>query len=156
MKKQASDKSRLFFIEFLIVLFFFLIIGTVCLRVFATAHSTTRNADALAHAQSTAASLAEILEAGADIEEYFPAARLISETLTSEEDDSRTVLYEITYNSDFQECSADEVFYTLNLEISAKKHNQTAQITIEDRKGDLLYELSVTFHLPLTREEALS
>ncbi|MCD7814293.1 MAG: hypothetical protein LUH20_09670 [Lachnospiraceae bacterium] len=187
MKKQASDKSRLFFIEFLIVLFFFLIIGTVCLRVFVAAHSTTRDADALAHAQSTAASIAEVLEAGESIEEYFPEAILISEESSSEavnagdrtsgesreesgetteksnpgdegteEDSVRKAIYEITWDSDFQACDADDAFYTLNLELTTEDHNQTARITVIDRAGDTLYELSAAFHLPLTREEALS
>ncbi|MCD8074484.1 MAG: hypothetical protein LUF27_05520 [Lachnospiraceae bacterium] len=161
MKKQASDKSRLFFIEFLIVLFFFLIIGTVCLRVFATAHSATQDADALAHAQSTAASIAEILEAGESIEEYFPEAILISEESNpgdeeTEEGSIRKAVYEITWDSDFQACDTDDAFYTLNLELTTENHNQTARITVIDRAGDTLYELSAAFHLPLTREEALS
>ncbi|MCD8346803.1 MAG: hypothetical protein LUD16_02405 [Lachnospiraceae bacterium] len=183
MKKQASDRSRLFFIEFLIVLFFFLIIGTVCLRVFAAAHRVTQDADALAHAQSTAASIAEVLEAGEEIEDYFPEVRLISEDSISEDLDSekliskdldsegfiseetngiskiidgQTNLYEITYDSDFQACDADDAFYTLNLTLTTEDHNQTAQIAIFDRTGDTLYELSVVYHLPLTREEALA
>ncbi|MCC8101230.1 MAG: hypothetical protein LIP11_02895 [Clostridiales bacterium] len=158
MKKQASNSSRLFFIEFLIVLFFFLIIGTVCLRVFAAAYSVTRDANALANAQSTAASIAEVLEAGENIEKYFPEAMLISEseTLVSGEDDSQTAIYEITYNSEFQESDANNAFYTLNLAVTAEDHNQTAQITVVDRTGETLYELSVTYHLSLTREEALT
>ncbi|MCC8065673.1 MAG: hypothetical protein LIO94_01025 [Clostridiales bacterium] len=61
MRKENTGNSRLFFVEFLIVLFFFLIIGTVCLRIFAASHKITQNADALAHAQSYAASIAEVL-----------------------------------------------------------------------------------------------
>ncbi|MCD8337861.1 MAG: hypothetical protein LUD18_11470 [Lachnospiraceae bacterium] len=156
MKKQASDKSRLFFIEFLIVLFFFLIIGTVCLRVFAEAHSVTRNADALSRAQSAAASIAEVLEAGESIEAYFPEALLVLEESDSEENFSQTAIYEITFSSDFQECGANDAFYTLSLNLSTEGHNQTAHIIVADRTGDTLYELSVTCHLPLTREEALS
>ncbi|MCD7834835.1 MAG: hypothetical protein LUH00_12745 [Lachnospiraceae bacterium] len=161
MKKQASDKSRLFFIEFLIVLFFFLIIGTVCLRVFAAAHSATRDADALAYAQSTAASIAEVLEAGESIEEYFPEAILISEESNhsdegTEDGSVRKAVYEITWDSDFQACDADDAFYTLSLKLTTENHNQTARITVIDRAGDTLYELSAAFHLPLTREEALS
>ena len=46
MKKQNRTGSRLFFIEFLIVLFFFLIVSAVCLKLFAHAHQITERAEA--------------------------------------------------------------------------------------------------------------
>ncbi len=165
MKKQASGKSRTFFIEFLIVLFFFLIIGTVCLRVFVTAHRITRGADALAHAQSTAASIAEVLEAGEQLEDYFPDMLLLTEP--SDPGDSagsadasagQSLRYQMTWDSDFAACSgdSDSVFYTLTLQLDTADHMQTAAMTITDSADNTLYELTVTWHLALTREEALS
>lgn len=49
MKSSTSNHSgtRLFFIEFLIVLFFFLIISTVCLRLFVQSHSMTKRTEEL-------------------------------------------------------------------------------------------------------------
>ncbi|MCD7744823.1 MAG: hypothetical protein LUI13_06045 [Lachnospiraceae bacterium] len=155
MKKQDSGKSRLFFIEFLIVLFFFLIIGTVCLRVFAASHKITRNADALAHAQSTAASIAEVLEAGESFEDSFPEAVLTSET-SNDQEPIYEKLYEISYDSDLTVCGSDAAFYTLTVSLSEEDNNQTAQISFTDRTGENLYDLTVTLHQPLTREEALS
>ena len=68
MKSSTSNHSgtRLFFIEFLIVLFFFLIISTVCLRLFVQSHSMTKHTEELFQAQEAAASVAELLEAGGD------------------------------------------------------------------------------------------
>ena len=68
MKSSTSNHSgtRLFFIEFLIVLFFFLIISTVCLRLFVQSHSMTKRTEELFQAQEAAASVAELLEAGGD------------------------------------------------------------------------------------------
>lgn len=80
MKSSANSKSRLFFIEFLIVLFFFLIISTVCLKLFVHAHTLTKQSDERAQAQTQVASAAEILTAsGGDfsaLAEYFPDAEL--------------------------------------------------------------------------------
>ena len=60
MKKNSGKGSRLFLIEFLIVLFFFLIISTVCLQLFVKAHLITRRSEALSHAQAAAASVAAL------------------------------------------------------------------------------------------------
>ncbi|MCD8011917.1 MAG: hypothetical protein LUG99_01830 [Lachnospiraceae bacterium] len=155
MKKQDSGKSRLFFIEFLIVLFFFLIIGTVCLRVFAAAHKITRNADALAHAQTTSASIAEVLEAGESFEDYFPEAVLTSET-SNDQKPIYEKLYEISYDSDLTVCESEAAYYTLTVSLSEENHSQTANISFTDQAGESLYDLTVMIRLPLTREEALS
>ncbi|MCD7764707.1 MAG: hypothetical protein LUI14_16270 [Lachnospiraceae bacterium] len=175
MRKQAAGKSRTFFIEFLIVLFFFLIIGTVCLRVFVAAHKVTRDADALAHAQAEAASIAEVLSAGEKIEDYFPEIILLADTGTAADGSDNTAVtadadgaagasdgqlqrYQMTWNSDFSACSADSdsVSYTLTLLLDTADHMQTAAMTFTDASGETLYELTVTYHLALTREEALS
>lgn len=80
MKSSTSNHSgtRLFFIEFLIVLFFFLIISTVCLRLFVQSHSMTKYTEELFQAQEAAASVAELLEAGVTLFPYcsLPTQRL--------------------------------------------------------------------------------
>lgn len=80
MKSSTSNHSgtRLFFIEFLIVLFFFLIISTVCLRLFVQSHSMTKHTEELFQAQEAAASVAELLEAGVTLFLYcsLPTRRL--------------------------------------------------------------------------------
>lgn len=69
MHKKITENSRLFFIEFLIVLFFFLIISTICLKLFVQAHKITVDSENLSRAQSLAASAAELLLAGYDVDE---------------------------------------------------------------------------------------
>ncbi len=80
MKRSKRTGSHLFFIEFIIVLFFFLIVSTVCLRLFAQAHGITQRADALSHAQAAAASVAAAVE---DILAEDPS-------ISSQKADSRT------------------------------------------------------------------
>ena len=69
MHKKLTGNSRLFFIEFLIVLFFFLIISTICLKLFVQAHKITVDSENLSRAQNLAASAAELLLAGYDVDE---------------------------------------------------------------------------------------
>ncbi len=199
MKSINTRKSRVFFIEFLIVLFFFLIISTVCLRLFVRAHQITEKADALSRAQNLAASVAEVLTSGYDTQElllsYFPGAVPLSEANLSPgvvplseanlspasadsnipDLNSRTPsgIY-MTYDRSFRE-SSDQIFYTMTVELqpsfteiadpenvgndSAAKaayHDMTSSVRICDRNQEILYELTVNLHRPMTREEVLS
>ena len=187
MKSINTRKSRVFFIEFLIVLFFFLIISTVCLRLFVRAHQITEKADALSRAQNLAASVAEVLTSGYDTQElllsYFPGAVPLSEAnLSPASADSQapdlnsSTLSGIcmTYDRSFRE-SSDQIFYTMTVDLqpafteiadhenggndSAAKaayHDMTSSVRICDRNQEILYELTVNLHRPMTREEVLS
>lgn len=157
MKNQNAGKSRLFFIEFLIVLFFFLIVSTICLRLFAKAHQITQNANALAHAQSAAASVAEVLSDGRgtaeEVATYFPDA--VVNTDASMDSDAYTLT--IPYDRDFIPCSSgQQPCYTLTAAVILLGNEKTANITVHDARQNEIYSLSVSFHTPITREEALS
>lgn len=147
MKQNSKTGSRLFFIEFLIVLFFFLIISTVCLRLFVRAHTITQRSEALSRAQAAAASVASVIEAGNALPKsaaaFFPDA---SVTETG---------FVLSYDSDFQPCPKEKAFYTLLVTITSEKREVSADITVQDCDHRILYELPVSFHLSLTRKEAL-
>lgn len=147
MNRNSRTGSRLFFIEFLIVLFFFLIISTVCLRLFTKAHMITRRANALSGAQTTAASIAAVIESGdgsaETVSSYFPEAIVDKELLT---------LY---FDKNFQTIeSRDGAFYTMTVSLNPGRE-KTGLISVSDREQNTLYELSVSSHRPMTREEAL-
>lgn len=144
--KQRNNHSRLFFIEFLIVLFFFLIVSTVCLRLFAHAHRITDRADALSHAQTIASSIAETLLASSGSTEVrndlFPEIQPGA--------DPHTFL--LHYDSSFEPCSEQDATYT-----AAVVQDDQIAITVEDcRRQELLYRLTFSLHEPLTRGEVLS
>ncbi len=199
MKKNNRTGSRLFFIEFLIVLFFFLIVSTVCLRMFARAHTITRRADALSHAQAAASSAAAVFEnictdpdgvtGGSDAQAILdlaagllPGAEVYTDGLC------------IFYDSEFQPCAIEEAAYALTAAVQpgetvytltdAARPEETAQaladdsrpeetaqtptdtsqsgsqetgvsIEVRDSSQALIYELSASFHRPLTGKEAL-
>ncbi len=175
MKNQNAGRSRLFFIEFLIVLFFFLIVSTVCLRLFVKAHRITQDANALAHAQSAAASVAEALSAGEGTQEevagYFPDA--IADHMAAENDSGDASVdpgladgdstvedaYTLTllYDRQFVSCdSQEQAYYTLTAAVTLRGNEKSADISVCDAGQKELYSLSVSFHTPLTREEAMS
>lgn len=169
---HRERKSHLFFIEFLIVLLFFLIVSTVCLRLFVYARQVTDSSDALSHAQTTAASVAEIISATdgslSALAEFFPEANVSEDTLT------------MTYDRNFDSCPAENASYTMTVflydegtaedgmtmnmsragvpqtKILDPATEKNADITITNSNQEVLYSLSVSFHDPLTREEVLS
>ena len=147
MKKNSGKGSRLFLIEFLIVLFFFLIISTVCLQLFVKAHLITRRSEALSHAQAAAASVAALIESGNDTPEkaasYFPEASIESDG------------FYITYDSDFRTCTPEKAAYTLKVLMTENGQEVLSDITVTEKDHSVLYELSVSFHRPFTRKEAL-
>lgn len=147
MNKNSRTGSRLFFIEFLIVLFFFLIISTVCLRLFARAHMITRRANALSGAQTTAASVAAVI-GGSDgsaeaVSSYFPEAMVDGEQLT------------LFFDRNFQAIgSPDDAYYTMTVTLEPGRE-KNGLISVSDQEQSILYQLSVSSHQPVTREEAL-
>lgn len=147
MSRKTRTGSRLFFIEFLIVLFFFLIVSTVCLKLFTRAHLITQRANALSHAQAAAASVAAAIE-GTDgtpesVAAFFPEANVSSDKIM------------ISYDRDFVPCSSDDASYFLTASLDTVNQEKASVISILDRSQNIVYELSVCFHEPLTRKEAL-
>ena len=154
MKSSTSNHSgtRLFFIEFLIVLFFFLIISTVCLRLFVQSHSMTKRTEELFQAQEAAASVAELLEAGGDsvsvLLTAYPEAVL--------DDSGPDPVITICFDQDFHSCAPKKESYSLTVPLVVDNHEESATISVCKSSGEVIYTLDVSFHRPLTREEVLS
>lgn len=215
MKKQNRTGSRLFFIEFLIVLFFFLIVSAVCLKLFAHAHQITERAEALSRGQAFAASVVEVLEAEAAAEfgdgdskiavEFDSAGSEmyvndeLSNTYSALSERLYHVLQEmwpegsmesdrfvLSYDRTFEICEPENAYYTAVVFIETNPVTDSVEssvtdtdtsdadmaisdglstaeipspvitIRIADPADEVLYELSVQLHLPLTYKEVLS
>lgn len=175
MKKNPRMGSRLFFIEFLIVIFFFLIISTVCLRLFAAAHLTTRKASALSHAQQMASSIAELVEGSVtradELPQYFPdsvyetspdsvpsetaSTSADSESTAASADASSTTSVAFYYDRDFTPCSDGSAFYTVTAVLTISGSQKQVSIVTKDADGTVIYELPVSFHVPTTKKETI-
>ena len=169
MKKNARTGSRLFFIEFLIVIFFFLIISTVCLRLFVAARLTTQKASALSHAQQMASSIAELVESGVtradELPAYFPdgvyeiaADSAAEETAAaSARSDSTAAITSVTfyYDREFTPCSKDSAFYTVTASLTTSGTQKQVTVVTKDADGTVIYELPVSFHVPSTKKETI-
>ena len=173
MKKNARTGSRLFFIEFLIVIFFFLIISTFCLRLFVAARLTTQKASALSHAQQMASSIAELVEGGVtradELPEYFPddvyevapdsgAAETAATSAGSEStsaDASATTSVAFYYDREFTPCSKGGAFYTVTASLTLSGSQKQVTVVTKDADGTVIYELPVTFHVPATKKETI-
>lgn len=152
MKQSNHSGTRLFFIEFLIVLFFFLIISTVCLRLFVLSHRMTAQTEALFQAQEAAVSVAELLEAGGD-----SAAALLACYPDAVLDDSGSApVITVYFDRDFHSCSQKNGSYSLVIPLSVDNQEDSAQISFYGSDPEPIYSLFVSFHRPLTRGEVLS
>ena len=175
MKKNARTGSRLFFIEFLIVIFFFLIISTVCLRLFVAARLTSQKASALSHAQQISSSIAELVECGVtrtdELPEYFPddvyeaapdsaaeetaATSDGSESTAASADASATTSVAFYYDREFTPCSKSSAFYTVTASLTLSGSQKQVTIVTKDADGTVIYELPVTCHMPATKKETV-
>ena len=148
MRKKNKAGANLFFIEFIITLFFFLIVSTICIRVFVHSHIVTQNAEALSYAQTISSSIAEVIEGSEDpvkdLPVFFPEIQ--------NENDS----FFLTYDKNFQLCDAADAFYSVVVAFTQEDQAKKAEISMIDRRQNVIYELSVHFHKPLSREEALA
>lgn len=152
MRKQSAGHSRLFFIEFLIVLFFFLIISTVCLKLFVHAHQVTEHADDLSRAQTAAASVAELMLSGYGGEDALKM--YAGEGSVQDSQGENTIDMQSVPDSDSFSLCLDDCFITVT-EHAASAAAKTAHISVGNEKNEVIYELSVTLHEPLTRGEVL-
>lgn len=154
MKSSTSNHSgtRLFFIEFLIVLFFFLIISTVCLQLFVQSHTMTRHTEELFQAQEIAASAAELLEAGGDSTKVLLAA--YPEAVLDDSDTDPVIT--ICFDRDFHSCGQKNGSYSLTVPLIVDNHEESATLSFCKSSGEVIYTLDVSFHRPLTRGEVLS
>lgn len=175
MKKNARTGSRLFFIEFLIVIFFFLIISTVCLRLFVAARLTTQKASALSHAQQISSSIAELVEGGVnradELPEYFPddvyevapdsaaegtaAISDKSDSTTASADASARTSVAFYYDREFTPCSKGSAFCTVTASLTISGSQKQVTIVTKDIDGTVIYELPVTFHVPAAKKETI-
>ena len=148
MRKKYRTGPNLFFIEFIIALFFFLIVSTICIRVFVHAHLTTLDAEALSFAQTVSSSVAEAIEASGGDEDalsaFLPQMR------------KENSCFLLSYDRNFQTCEPEKAFYTLTFQIEQEKQMNKADISVTDNRQHLVYRLSARFCRPLTREEVLS
>lgn len=148
MKQRPRAGANLFFIEFIIVLFFFLIVSTICIRVFVYSHQITQTAEAVSHAQTLAAGIAEAIEgtdgSGQALLNFYPEGSLSADCLT------------LTFDRDFTPCNQAEAFYTLTAKFEQTDRYNQAAITVTDPDNDIIYELPVSFYRSLTKEEVLS
>ena len=160
-KKKSTGNSRLFFIEFLIVLIFFLIISTVCLKLFVHAHKITEHADDLSHAQTMAASAAELLLAGYDKEETLAICKdqfgELFESYSENDfaDDSKNALSNTEESAGYLMLIL-ETGYASNLESASAASciNYLIRIYV-NQSEEPIYELPLTVNAPLTKKEVM-
>lgn len=141
---KNSRRSSLFLIELMISILFFSLCATVCMQFFAKSRLISDNSTTLEHAILQAQSAAEAFESGNgtmdDLKSAFPMGIASDDT------------FEIYYNNEWAECSADEGSYILKLLITDENTYSgliSADITVSSKGSDLpVYQLHSDYHQP--------
>lgn len=149
MKHIKGTKSSLFLIEFIIVLFFFLLVLSVCVQIFVKAYLISREAENLSHSQALAQSFAEALK-GTDgsIDEM---QTLLPELMLNGGD------YHAWYDKSWTPCSEREAAFLLAADMNVLATDKWAKLSIQQlSNGKYLFQSELHFHTPVSKEVLLS
>lgn len=146
--QEKGARSSLFLIELILVLFFFLLVASVCIQIFVKAYSMSRSSRELSHAQSQCASVSEILtgtrEAAPALSQYFPEGEMKEEGFC------------ISYDQDFAACESDQAVYMLTVHLSdiTSGNIVVSGADLKFTRGEeVIYTLTVNWHIPSTAGE---
>ena len=149
MRHTRGTKSSLFLIEFMIVLFFFLLVTAICIQVFVRAYFFSRESENLSHAQTIVQSFAEALK-GSDgsidsMQELMPELSL------------NVGNYEAWYDSQWEPCPEKEAAFLLSADMNVIATEKRADLSIQQLyNGEYLFEIQLHFHTPVSKEVILS
>ena len=147
MKRSGSRRPSLFLIELIIVLFFFMLVCAVCLRLFALADLTSRESKDLSISQNLAQSFAEALKGSDGSPQEM--IRLLPELSYIGQQ------YRSWYDSSWQPCSSEDAVYSLDNRYTYSSL-KTAALTIRDlRREKDLFQLELTFYHQTGKEISL-
>lgn len=149
MRHTRGTKSSLFLIEFIIVLFFFLLVAAVCIQVFVRAYFLSRESENLSHAQTIVQSFAEALKGSDgsidDMQELMPELTLHGGS------------YEAWYDSQWEPCGEEDAAFLLSADMNVIATEKKAKLSIQQLyNGKYLFEIQLHFHTPVSKEVILS
>ena len=141
-RSKSTNGSGLFLLELTFAILFFAIASSVCLQIFAKAHTMTSDAAELSRAVAECSSAAEIVDSAGSSEELFgtfsaayPMCSISGTTL------------EVSYDKSFEPCSDDAAAqYKMTVGISEGSGGITAEIAFSSADGEI-YSLSVFRHI---------
>lgn len=137
MGTHNNTRSSLFLIELIIAILFFSLGSAVCVQAFVKAHTLTAQARDLSFASSTVSSAASVIKyTDGSLEQtraYFPGAFTLDEDIA------------VCFDESFAPCGADAAAYTMLIHTDGPGLIHTADIRMDDRDGEKLYELFLSY-----------
>ena len=164
MNTRTTSKSALFLMELILAIFFFSLASAVCIQLFAKAHLLGEDTTNKNHGIMWAQNIAEAyLGNDGDMNATVDTLQGIANG-----PDSFSLYFDQTWHS----CTADQSAYTASVQVTETNLMHAAHIVIasvstdsdghntsglSDSTGDvasknIIYELTVSKHLPLTAE----
>ena len=130
MRTQGNRGSKLFLMELIIAIFFFSVIVTICVQLFAGAYTMSVHSRELVQSVNLASNVAEYYRVW-DWQEVFPQGEWQGNR------------WQIAYDKSWQP-DKDRVQYILRLDLDSRDGLHGAKITISDEAaGRVIYELPV-------------
>lgn len=146
MNKSGNSRSSLFLIELILAILFFSLGSAVCVRIFAHAAIISRSASDLSFASSQVSSAASVIRFSDDpagnAASYFPGARA--------QEDS----FSVFYDADHTLCNEEDAIYTMNVSYSVSDGFGTGYICMTGSKGEVLYDLELSYPVEYSEEAA--
>lgn len=146
MIRQQSSKYRLFLMELIIVIFFFIIASAVCVQLYAEAHRLSMATRDLNNAIIKIDGAAELIRSSP----MHPERALVlafNQSVISDKE------MQVGYDQEWQPSSLDEADYIMAIDWQANDQMLTATIEMRQRASsieDTIYHLDVIKHLPIT------
>ena len=134
--------------ELIIAILFFSICGAVCLRLFARAHQMNMESDALNHAVTESANIAELISYdlthnSKDVVSLYPDAQVTT-------DDSALPYTSLIvyYNSDWNICERADADYSLQADFTlSNAYLAEGTLSVTDTSGAKIYELPLKVYV---------
>ena len=145
-KTTVHSRSGLFLMEMILSLLILALTSAVCIRIFAAAHSSQKQAREWNHIEELTVSAGEILEGTDGSPEAFlslmPGGSL---------SDGRILYF---FDSRWKACAESGAAYRFSVTLSSDSRSREAALSFQDPKGEVLYEQTIRFPLLDGRKEA--
>lgn len=132
--------SNLFLMELILSIFFFILTASLCVQVFAKAHTVSEDAKALNFAVTECGSAAELVTASGSTADFRGNFALLSDGEITETDDGCLAVY---FDGEKAPCGPSDAVFCLICDISEKDSMLTAKIDFKELSGgEIIYSLT--------------
>lgn len=137
-----NRSSALFLMELILSILIFAAAASVCIRIFAQAHTLTQNAQALNHAVNECVSAAETVSVSEGLDD---AKGKICSLYSLDEPRGDTIT--VFFDDDFKQCSKEDSTYFMVCSLSMDDSMLEADIHVNGKDSEEIFSLPAAHHI---------